>query len=424
MSSKKRTIQSEASGSGRLFHDDWTNKYGVIKHHDKDKALCCFCKEVITARYYNINRHFVSKHNKLCSLTEEEKSEIIQKEVKRQYHQSNNFRKMLKPKNNISAASFQVSYTIAQHGKPLSDGEYLKEAFKNCSELLFEDFPNKNDILKRINEMPAARNTVKDRIIAMDKDVTDQLLLDLKNAGMFSICLDESTDVTSAARLAVIARYPSGNIMKEELISLMTLSEKTRGQDIMNEVKHEFMRLGINFRNIVSVATDGAPSMIGKNNGFVKLLKEEVNHNLVEFHCMIHQEALCAKSSFKSLKEVMSLVTKIVNYIAAHALNKRQFSKLLNDVDSQFSGLIMYNNVRWLSRGQVLYRFVELLEEIVFFLTEKGQEYPELTDINWLNDLHFFADFASHYNHFNTKLQGRGNVAASMFGHIKAFEKN
>ena len=64
----------------------------------------------------------------------------------------------------------------------------MKEAFKNCSEFLFEDFGNKNDILKRINEMPAARSTIKDRVIAMDEDVTEQLLHDLRNAEMFSLC--------------------------------------------------------------------------------------------------------------------------------------------------------------------------------------------------------------------------------------------
>ena len=211
--------------------------------------------------------------------------------------------------------------------------------------------------------------------------------------------------------------------MKEELISLITLSEKTRGHDIMNELKKKFMELGINFGNIVSVTTDGAPSMVRKNCGFVKLLIDEVKHDLVQFHCMVHQQALCAKNTFKSLEKVMNIVTKVVNFIVSHALNKRQFNMLLNEVDSQYSGLIMYNNVRWLSRGQVLNRFVELLEEIKCFLGEKGQEYPELTDINWLNDLHFFADFALHYNNLNTKLQGSGNVAPSMFGHIKAFEK-
>ena len=74
--------------------------------------------------------------------------------------------------------------------------------------------------------------------------------------------------------------------------------------------------------------------MFGKNIGVVKLLKQEVNHIFVEFHYIMHQEALCAKSKFKSLESVIGLV------------NKRQFTKLLNVADSQFSWLIMYNKVR------------------------------------------------------------------------------
>ena len=95
-------------------------------------------------------------------MKEEEKCEIIQKEVKQYNYQSNRFQRIFKPRNNILAASFQLSNTIAQHGKPLCDGEYLKKAIKNCSEFLFEDFANKNNKPKRINEMPAARNTIKD----------------------------------------------------------------------------------------------------------------------------------------------------------------------------------------------------------------------------------------------------------------------
>ena len=83
----------------------------------------------------------------------------------------------------------------------------------------------------------------------------------------------------------------------------------------------------------------------------------------------------------------------------------------------------MYINVWWLSRGQVLNQFVELLLEIRSYLNEKGKKYLKLSDSNWLNDLHFFADFALHYNNLNTKLQGCEYISPSMFGHIKAFEK-
>ena len=64
----------------------------------------------------------------------------------------------------------------------------------------------------------------------------------------------------------------------------------------------------------------------------------------------------------------------------------------------------MYNNVRWLSHGQVLHQIVELLEEIRLFLFEKSQDYPELKDLNWLNDLMFFTDFTTIYNELNKKL--------------------
>lgn len=119
--------------------------------------------------------------------------------------------------------------------------------------------------------MPIFINTVKDRIIAIDKNATDQLLLNLKYAKMFSICFDDCTDITSAAHLAAIPRFFSRNKMKQELISLMTIFDKTSGQDIMNEFNQEFIRLVINFRNIVFVTIDRAPSTIENNNKFVKL---------------------------------------------------------------------------------------------------------------------------------------------------------
>ena len=114
-------------------------------------------------------------------MKENEKFEVIQRKVKLYKQQTSSFKKIFKPKNNISAVSFQVSHTISLHRKPLSDDAYIKEAFKTCAEMLYEDFPNKTDILKRIDELPVAKNTVKDRIIAMNQDVTHQLLIVLRN---------------------------------------------------------------------------------------------------------------------------------------------------------------------------------------------------------------------------------------------------
>jgi len=85
--------------------------------------------------------------------------------------------------------------------------------------------------------------------------------------------------------------------------------------------------------------------MVGKHNYFIKLVSYEISHHIINFHCIIHLEALCAKDSMKSLQKVMETVTKIVNFITSRALNDRQFAKLLEEVESQHSGLLMYKSV-------------------------------------------------------------------------------
>lgn len=50
----------------------------------------------------------------------------------------------------------------------------------------------------------------------------------------------------------------------------MILSEESCDKD-MNELKKEFIQLGINFRNITSMRIYEAPSFILKNVGFVQL---------------------------------------------------------------------------------------------------------------------------------------------------------
>ncbi|GFV25913.1 general transcription factor II-I repeat domain-containing protein 2A [Trichonephila clavipes] len=189
---------------------------------------------------------------------------------------------------------------------------------------------------------------MKDRILKLAENVTGQQKNGINSAPFISLCLDESIDTTKSVRLAVFARYCVGNIIKEELIAITSLLTTTKGTDICTAVRNSLAEKEIDLKKIVSVTTDG--------------------HSILECHCIIHQQALCAKSGLTSLDNVITLVTKIVNLISSQALNKRKFDALLDEVNSVYNGLIMYNNVRWLSRGNVLQRFVDCLEEIRLFL--------------------------------------------------------
>ena len=322
--------------------------------------------------------------------SEEERKEYITQELTKTNAQWKNLLRFVSGNSDLASARFSLSINIAKHGKPISDGEFHKIAFMDCAPFLFDDFKNKDAIIKRMEELPISRNTALNRVMAMNANIASKLRKDLAGCDFLSICLDETTDITSFARLAIFARYSSGHEMYEELLSLETLSLNTTGKDICVIVVNTLRERNIDMSKIVSVTTDGAPNMVGRNVGFVKLFTEVDGHPVLPFHCIIHQEVPCAKVGLKELNDVSSIVSKVVNLISARALHKRQFSLLIKHVESAYNGLLMHNNVRWLSRGKVLERLVECLHEIKLFLNMKNsKDFPELDDDAWLSKLIF-----------------------------------
>ena len=104
---------------------------------------------------------------------------------------------------------------------------------------------------------------------------------------------------------------------------------RTRGIDVLNLFKEKFCKISLKLSNLVSVFTDGAPSMIGTHEGFVALLQRELpnSDSLMSFHCILHQQNLCAKSVF--LSDTLNGVIGVMNYIRANAMSHRQFRQML-----------------------------------------------------------------------------------------------
>ncbi|KAK1341993.1 hypothetical protein QTO34_016746 [Cnephaeus nilssonii] len=322
--------------------------------------------------------------------------------------QSNSILKFIKGSTNLTSASLSIAHSIAQHGKALSEGEFIKETLLRCAPVLFHDMQNKDAIIKIISELPLSRNIIKDRIMRLNTNVQHQLKRDIRKCKYFSISLDETTDVTSHAQLAIIGRYSDGLIMRKELIKLVSVSISKSGSEICKVVIQTFRDLSIDISKVVSVTTDGAPNMVGKKSDLSNCLQK-----LLDIRLCLFVEALCAKAGFTDLNDLMSVVTKIVDLIAARPLHKREFSALLLEVDSTYSGLLMYNNVRWLSRGKVLESLVECFEKLRYFLTIRIWEtFLSLMMIN----------ISVHINELNLKLQGFGKSIDVIFGYIKAFE--
>ena len=99
------------------------------------------------------------------------------------------------------------------------------------------------------------------------------------------------------------------------------LLETAKASDVFRMVNKFFVKQNFDWKKkLGSICTDGAPAMLGNKSGFAALVKNEVP-NVNVTHCMLHRYALAAKTLPPSLKEVLSVCVKVVNFVRSRAIN-------------------------------------------------------------------------------------------------------
>uniref|UniRef100_A0A3B4VC50 SPIN-DOC-like zinc-finger domain-containing protein n=1 Tax=Seriola dumerili TaxID=41447 RepID=A0A3B4VC50_SERDU len=331
---KKRKIASEC----RRFQTRWEIEYFFKEINGK--CVCLICNEdVAVMKEYNVRQQKTKQMAAMSAIANHDK--------------------------NATTASYEVAKLIAQHGKPFSDGDFIKQCLMKVTDIMC---PEK---VQDFNNVSLSRNTVVRRI----EDLSANLKLQLRDKAcafdFYLIACDESTDA------------------------------------IFEAVSEAAEKMGLKWDKLCGVTTDGAPAMTGERKGMASMVCAKVKESggeAVRMHCIIHQEALCAKT-----------------VQLGRGLYHREFRAFLSDVDAEYRDVLYHSDVRWLSRGSVLQRFYSLRSEIDQFLKEKGRPLHELSDPLWLADLAFLVDLTHHLNTLNKNLQGKEQLVPHLYAHMKAF---
>ena len=207
----------------------------------------------------------------------------------------------------------------------------------------------------------------------------------------FRLQLDESTLPGNESLLLAYVRFIKGGSLCQELLFARLLETDTKGESVYRAVEDYFQKKSIPLTNIISCATDGAPSIVDHHRGFLSYLKKAVP-KVLTVHCVIHRQHLVTKNLSEKLHESLSTVITAVNKIKVNALNSRLFHQLCIENDEDFQCLLLHTEVRRLSKGNCLKRFYTLFNSFLDFFQESNPElYNKLksskTDITYLNEM-------------------------------------
>ena len=206
-----------ASGKKRRLYSDEYIKYDFtsININNIERPQCVNCLKTLSADRMKpslLNRHLETCHPEL---KDKDPSYFQRKESGVKKVRLDTTWKF----NQLSVSAIEASYVISlkiahPQKKPHTIGETLVlPCIKESVRLMLGE-----DNVKKLAPLSISNNTVHRRIVDMSEYVKLQVVSEMKTAplGLFSIQLDESTDVASCAQLFYFARYIHDGDFKED----------------------------------------------------------------------------------------------------------------------------------------------------------------------------------------------------------------
>ena len=86
---------------------------------------------------------------------------------------------------------------------------------------------------EKIRKLPLSNDTIRRRICDMSTDIQDTVI-SVKQSKMFTMQVDESTDISGKAQLIAFIRFVSDGKISDQFFCCKELKERTTGQDIFD----------------------------------------------------------------------------------------------------------------------------------------------------------------------------------------------
>ncbi|CAI9726380.1 Hypothetical predicted protein [Octopus vulgaris] len=127
-----------------------------------------------------------------------------------------------------------------------------------------------------------SKRTVSDRIKDIADDIQNSLKCDSPEFALYSLAIDEATDMSNIAQMAIFIRGLTVKFnIREEFPALKSVHGTTRGEELFQIVNSALKEFDLPYEKMCGLVTDGAPSMVGREKGReVSVEDAEINYFL------------------------------------------------------------------------------------------------------------------------------------------------
>lgn len=394
MSAERRHSSDEDSDAGtpkkktkyeHKFQEKWAHdkrfSSWICKSKNSDKAYCSVCNCELAGSVTLLERHSkTEKHMKNLESRDKSKklTSFFQPSV------SSSFEKQ------VAASELKLCAFVAEHNLPIAIMDHLPGLVANAA-------PDS----KIASSVKCARTKATSLFKElMGPSYFNNLISHLKKT-MFSLIIDESTDLSTTKHLVLIGRFYDLEIQRtqDKFLCLMEVEDCT-ARGIYTSLVNFFDKHGIPVENLIGFASDNASVMMGGRAGVQALLKERVPALFVQ-GCVCHSMHLCASNACKELPHrIEELARNVHSYIMNSPKRLSEYTEFQIFTETQPHKILHPSCTRWLSLEEVVRRILEQWPALTLYFTRAALEDGMAVASSVLEELHnpvtkmFFAFLA------------------------------
>ena len=209
-----------------------------------------------------------------------------------------------------------------------------------------------------------------------------------KKESVFSIILDETSDINRNEQVSVSVRFCNTEMNSEEVFLGFNMTKRTTADALLSLIKSSLTAFNLPFSGIRGQGYDDASNMSGRNSGFQSKVASE-NDMALYLYCFGHQLNLVVQDSLVALPEVaiaLERMNGVVTFIRNSPKKMGRFKEILevSEQENEASNFT-YDNLskrplcltRWVMRLPAVDAFLSHYSSIIDFLVDIKEDRTE-----------------------------------------------